>query len=109
MPHELSITPRAAERAKELLATHADAAGIKLAVKPRGCSGWSYSLDFAKEVAAADRAVEVGGVTFVIDAAALAYVDGTEVDFVQDQLGSSFVFNNPNEKGRCGCGESFHV
>jgi iron-sulfur cluster assembly protein len=109
MAQALSITPRAAARARELLATQADAAGIKLAVKPRGCSGWSYSLDFAKEVAPADRTIEVAGVTFVIDSQALPYVDGTEVDFVEDKLGSSFVFNNPNEKGRCGCGESFHV
>ena len=109
MVQALSITPRAAERARELLASQSDAAGIKLAVKPRGCSGWSYSLDFAKEVAEADRTIDVDGVTFVIDAQALPYVDGTEVDFVQDKLGSSFVFNNPNEKGRCGCGESFHV
>jgi iron-sulfur cluster assembly protein len=109
MAQALSITPRAAERAKELLATQADAAGIKLAVKPRGCSGWSYSLDFAKEVAPADQAVEIEGITFVIDAKALPYVNGTVVDFVEDKLGSSFVFDNPNEKGRCGCGESFHV
>ncbi|HEX2525881.1 MAG TPA: iron-sulfur cluster assembly accessory protein [Geminicoccus sp.] len=109
MAQALSITQRAADRAKELLATQADAAGIKLAVKPRGCSGWSYSLDFAREIAAADQTIEVAGVTFVIDSSALQYVNGTEVDFVEDKLGSSFVFNNPNEKGRCGCGESFHV
>ena len=109
MVQALSITQRAAERAKELLATQSDAAGIKLAVKPRGCSGWSYSLDFAKEIAPADQTIEVSGVTFVIDQQALAYVSGTEVDFVEDKLGSSFVFSNPNEKGRCGCGESFHI
>ena len=109
MAHALSITQRAAERAKELLATQSGAAGIKLAVKPRGCSGWSYSLDFAREVAPADETIEVSGVTFVIDPKALPYLNGTVVDFVEDKLGSSFVFNNPNEKGRCGCGESFHV
>jgi iron-sulfur cluster assembly protein len=109
MAQALSITQRAAERAKELLATQADVAGIKLAVKPRGCSGWSYSLDFAKSITDADQTIEVSGVTFVIDPNALPYVNGTEVDFVEDKLGSSFVFNNPNEKGRCGCGESFHV
>ena len=109
MAQALSITQRAAERAKELLATQADAAGIKLAVKPRGCSGWSYSLDFAKDITDADQTIEVSGVTFVIDPNALPYMNGTEVDFVEDKLGSSFVFNNPNEKGRCGCGESFHV
>lgn len=109
MAQALSITDRAAARVRELLATQTDAAGIKLAVKPRGCSGWSYSLDFAKAVAQDDQAIEVGGVTFVIEAAALPYVAGTEVDFVEDKLGAAFVFNNPNEKGRCGCGESFHV
>jgi iron-sulfur cluster assembly protein len=60
-------------------------------------------------VAPADQAVEIEGITFVIDAKALPYVNGTVVDFVEDKLGSSFVFDNPNEKGRCGCGESFHV
>ena len=106
----LSITPAAVAQARHLMSTQGgDALGIKLAVKPRGCSGWSYMLDFARAIEATDEVIEKDGVKFVVDPKAVGYVSGTEVDFVADKLGASFVFRNPNEKGRCGCGESFHV
>jgi iron-sulfur cluster assembly protein len=106
----LSLTPSAARRVRDLLATRGEgAAGLRLAVKPTGCSGFSYHLDFARSIGPEDHVVESDGVTVVIDAKALPLVAGTRVDWVEDQLGAQFVFHNPNEKARCGCGESFKV
>lgn len=106
----LSLTPAAARRVRELLAARGDGArGLRVAVKATGCSGFSYQLDFAHSVGPDDRIVETSGVTVVVDPKAVALVQGTEVDWVEDQLGAQFVFRNPNEKARCGCGESFKV
>ena len=106
----ISFTPAAAARARDLLAVKGgDAVGIRLAVKPTGCSGYSYRLDFTREIRADDAVVELGGVRIVVDAKAAQLVAGTEVDFVEDRLGAQFVFKNPLEKARCGCGESFQV
>jgi iron-sulfur cluster assembly protein len=69
----------------------------------------SYTIDFAREIKDGDEVVEAQGVKVVVDPAAVMYLVGTEMDFVQDKLGSAFKFNNPNEAGRCGCGESFTV
>ena len=85
------------------------AQGIKLSVKPTGCSGFSYMMDFAKDITPGDEIIEIDGVKLVIDPSAMDYVLGTEIDFKEDKLGAQFVFNNPNEKSRCGCGESFSV
>lgn len=106
----ISLTDAAAERARDLLATRGgDAFGIRLAVKTTGCSGFSYVLDFAEEAAASDTVIEQAGVRIVIDPKAADLVAGTKVDFVEDRLGAQFVFSNPKEKARCGCGESFSV
>jgi iron-sulfur cluster assembly protein len=106
----LSLTPAAARRVRELLSTRGDGAqGLRIAVKSTGCSGFSYQLDFARSVAPEDRVVETAGVTVVVDPKAVPLVEGTEVDWVEDRLGAQFVFRNPNEKARCGCGESFKV
>jgi len=106
----ISLTPAALARARHLLAAKgADAMGIRLAVKPTGCSGYSYLLDFTREIRGDDAVVEHDGVRIVVDAKAAALVHGTEVDFVEDRLGAQFIFRNPHEKARCGCGESFQV
>jgi iron-sulfur cluster assembly protein len=106
----LSLTPAALTRARHLLASKgADAMGIRLAVKPTGCSGYSYLLDFAREIHGDDAVVEHEGVRIVVDPKAAELVFGTEVDYVEDRLGAQFVFRNPHEKARCGCGESFQV
>ena len=106
----LSLTPAAVERVRHLLASVGEGAlGIRLGVKSTGCSGYSYKLDFAREIGAADEVIEAGDVKVVVDPMAVMYVLGTELDFVEDKLGSQFVFRNPNEKARCGCGESFSV
>lgn len=104
------LTDRAVERLRQLLRAHGEGAvGIRLGVRPTGCSGYSYAMDFARSIGADDRVVERDGVRLVVDGAATALLAGTEIDWVEDRLGAQFVFRNPNEKARCGCGESFAV
>ena len=75
----------------------------------RGCSGLSYTLEYADEKGKFDEIVEDKGVTILVDPKAVMFILGTEMDYVEEKLQSGFTFRNPNEKGRCGCGESFHV
>jgi iron-sulfur cluster assembly protein len=106
----LSLTPAAVERVRHLMATLGEgAAGIRVGVKSAGCSGLTYTIDFAREIGPSDEVVEADGVKVVIDPKASMYLLGTEIDFVADRLGAAFKFHNPNEAGRCGCGESFTV
>jgi iron-sulfur cluster assembly protein len=106
----LSLTPAAIERVRQLVATlGAGAAGIRVGVKTAGCSGMTYTIDFAREIHPGEDVIEADGVKVVIDPKAAMYLLGTEMDFVEDKLGAAFKFNNPNEAGRCGCGESFTV
>ncbi|MBW7851218.1 MAG: iron-sulfur cluster assembly accessory protein [Rhodospirillales bacterium] len=106
----LVLTDAAAERVKALLAKRGKpSAGIRIGVRSKGCSGMSYTLEYADERNQFDEVVEDKGVTVLIDPKATMFILGTEMDFVDDKMQSGFVFRNPNEKGRCGCGESFHV
>jgi iron-sulfur cluster assembly protein len=106
----MTLTDAAAERIKALLVKRGKpSAGIRIGVRSRGCSGLSYTLEYADEKGRFDEVVEDKGVTVLIDPKATMFILGTEMDFVQDKLQSGFTFTNPNEKGRCGCGESFHV
>jgi iron-sulfur cluster assembly protein len=106
----MTITDAAAERVKALLAKRGKpAAGIRISVRARGCSGLTYTLEYADEKGKWDEVVEDKGVTILIDPKATMFILGTEMDWVEDKLQSGFSFRNPNEKGRCGCGESFHV
>jgi iron-sulfur cluster assembly protein len=110
MPQVLSLTPAAVDRVRHLVASQgAGAAGIRIGVRTAGCSGLTYTMEFANEIAPHEDVIEAGGVKVVIDPKATMYLLGTELDFVEDKLGASFQFRNPNEAGRCGCGESFTV
>jgi iron-sulfur cluster assembly protein len=106
----ITLTDAAADRVKALLARRdGGAAGLRIGVKSKGCSGLSYSIEYADAKGPHDEVVEDKGVTIFIDPKATLFILGSEVDYVEDKLQSGFVFRNPNEKGRCGCGESFHV
>lgn len=106
----LSLTPAAVGRVRHLLDAKGDGAeGVRIGVRTAGCSGLEYTLDFAREIGPGDEIIEAGGVKVVVDSKAVMYLLGTEMDFVEDRLGASFKFTNPNETGRCGCGESFTV
>jgi iron-sulfur cluster assembly protein len=106
----LRLTPAAIGRVRHLVETLGEgAAGIRVGVRTAGCSGLTYTIDFAREIGPGEDVIEADGVKIVVDPKAAMYLIGTEMDFVEDKLGASFRFTNPNEAGRCGCGESFTV
>lgn len=106
----LTLTEAAAQRIKILLeGREKPSYGIRIGLRSKGCSGLSYTLEFADEKGPYDEVVEAHGVKVLIDPKAIMFILGSQMDFVEDKLSSGFVFQNPNEKGRCGCGESFHV
>jgi iron-sulfur cluster assembly protein len=105
----ITLTPAAAERVRNHLATRGHGQGLRLGVRKTGCSGYAYVVNFADEVESADHVFESGGVKVFVDPDSLPLIDGTEVDFVRQGLNEAFRFRNPNVKGECGCGESFAV
>src|SRR5262247_4566439 len=109
-PQVMTVTPAAVERIKSLIDNRGKpTAGIRIGVRSKGCSGLSYTLEYADSQQPMDEVVETNGVKLLIDPKASLFLIGTEMDYAEEQLKSGFVFKNPNEKGRCGCGESFHV
>jgi iron-sulfur cluster assembly accessory protein len=109
-PPVVNLTDRAADRVKELIArSEKPVLGLRIGVRTRGCSGLSYSVEYADEQKRFEEVVEQKGVRLLIDPAAVMFLVGSEVDYIEDKFSSGFTFTNPNEKGRCGCGESFHV
>ena len=109
-PQVMTVTPAAAERARALIAgRRKPTAGIRIGVRSKGCSGMSYTLEFADKQEPMDEVVDSDGVRLLIDPKASLFLIGTVMDYEEEKLKSGFVFRNPNEKGRCGCGESFHV
>jgi len=110
MKSALSITPAATDRIRALLAARGKpSAGIKIGVRTKGCSGLSYTIEYADAIEKFDEVVDAGEFKVLIDPKAVMFLIGTEMDYVEEKLKSGFTFRNPNEKGRCGCGESFHV
>ncbi len=106
----LTVTPAALERVKVLLEKRGKPSlGIRIGIRTKGCSGLSYTLEYADERQPMDEMIEIEGITILIDPKAILFILGTEMDYEQEKLQSGFVFRNPNEKGRCGCGKSFHV
>ena len=105
----VQLTDRAADHVKRYIEKRGKGVGLRLGVRTTGCSGLAYKLEFADEILPEDQTFESNGVRVLIDPKSLAYLDGTELDFVREGLNEGFKFNNPNEKDRCGCGESFNV
>jgi iron-sulfur cluster assembly protein len=109
-PQLMKITEAAAARVRDLIAQRGKpTAGVRIGVRTKGCSGLSYTLEYADEKGPKDEVVETQGITLLVDPKATLFLIGTEMDYVEEKLKAGFVFRNPNEKGRCGCGESFHV
>jgi iron-sulfur cluster assembly protein len=105
----ITLSASAADRVQKFLAQRGKGIGLRLGVRTSGCSGMAYTLEFVDESLPEDLAFESHGVTVLIDPKSLAFLDGTELDFVREGLNEGFKFNNPNVKNTCGCGESFNV
>ena len=106
----IKLSDNAALRIKEIMANaEKDSIGVRVSVKAGGCAGLSYVMEYTKEPNPNDEVIEDKGVKVFIDSAAVMYLLGTEMDYKKEELSSSFVFNNPNETERCGCGESFKI
>lgn len=105
----VTMTERAAQHVSSFLARRGKGIGLRLGVRTTGCSGMAYKLEYADALQAEDQAFESHGVKIFVDPKSLVYLDGTELDFVREGLNEGFKFNNPREKDRCGCGESFRI
>lgn len=105
----ITLSDAAAERVKRFLANRGKGVGLRLGVKTSGCSGMAYVLEFVDELNDEDASFDDKGVKVIVDAKSMAYLDGTQLDFVKEGLNEGFKFNNPNVKDACGCGESFTV
>ena len=106
----IKLSDNAANRIKEIMAgVESNSVGVRVAVKSGGCAGMFYIMEYAKKINPNDEVIEDKGVKVFVDAAAVMYLLGTEMDYKKEEFSSSFVFNNPNESERCGCGESFKV
>ena len=106
----ITLSDRAAERVKEIMAnTKESILGVRIGVASGGCAGMSYVMEYAKNTNPNDEIIEDKGVKVLIDPKAIMYLLGTEMDYKKGELSSTFVFKNPNETERCGCGESFKI
>ena len=106
----IKLSDNAANRIKEIMSKADNTAiGVRVGVKSGGCAGMSYMMEYAKEAKKNEEVIEDKGVKVFIDSNAIMYLLGTEMDYKTDKFSSQFVFKNPNETERCGCGESFKV
>ena len=104
----IKLSDNAAERIKEIMSkANKSAIGVRVGVKSGGCAGLSYIMEYAKEIKPNEEMIEEKGVKVFIDPKAIIYLLGTEMDYKQEKFSSQFIFKNPNETERCGCGESF--
>ena len=109
-PAAVSLTPAAEKRVAALMAkAPGDAIGVKLSTPRRGCSGLAYSVDYVTEANGFDERIATPGGTFFVDGGSILYLIGSVMDWREDDFAAGFVFENPNAKGACGCGESFTV
>jgi iron-sulfur cluster assembly protein len=109
-PAAIQLTPSAEARIAELMSRAPDGAiGVKLSTPRRGCSGLAYSVDYVAEASPMDERIETPAGPFFVDGASILYLIGSVMDWREDDFAAGFVFDNPNAKGECGCGESFTV
>ena len=106
----IKLSDNAASRIKEIMSgAEKNAIGVRVSVKSGGCAGMSYVMEYAKEIKPNEEVIEEKGVKVFIDPKAIIYLLGTEMDYKKEKFSSQFIFKNPNETERCGCGESFKV
>ncbi len=110
MKQVITLSDSAANRIKEIMANNqSNSVGVRVGVKSGGCAGMSYIMEYAKEINPNDEVIEDKGVKVFVDPGAIMYLLGTEMDYKKGEFSSTFVFKNPNETERCGCGESFKI
>ena len=110
MKQAITLSNSAANRIKEIMSKDEKSSlGVRVGVKSGGCAGMSYIMEYAKEINPNDEVIEDKGVKVFVDPGAIMYLLGTEMDYKKDEFSSTFVFKNPNETERCGCGESFKI
>ncbi|MEI9902020.1 MAG: iron-sulfur cluster assembly accessory protein [Hyphomicrobium sp.] len=109
LPKVMTMTDAAVRRVNALMAATPDALGLKIGIKKGGCAGMEYTMAVAQEKGAHDEVIEQDGAVLLVEPAAIMYLLGTEMDYKTDKLSSQFVFNNPNQRGACGCGESVNL
>lgn len=105
----ITLTASAANHVQNYLTKRGKGIGLRFGVRTTGCSGMAYKLEFVDAASEEDQTFESNGVKVFVDPKSLVYIDGTELDFVKEGLNEGFKFNNPREKDKCGCGESFNV
>lgn len=105
----ITLTQSAVKRVNDMVTKRADSVGLRIGVVKSGCSGYSYALDYADDVAAEDQVIEQDNVKVVVNKDSLYLLEGMVLDFVKEGLNQSFKFRNPNVTSECGCGESFSV
>ena len=106
----ITLTNAAKNRVKEIIAkAEKNYIGIRIGIDNTGCSGHSYKIDYAENKIDGDEEISIDSIKVFIDASATMHILGSKIDYIDNGMESGFTFNNPNEKGRCGCGESFSV
>ena len=111
MSEILTFTKKAKSRLKEIMSTsnHKDTLGLRISVTAGGCAGMTYKMDYVQKRTDGDEMINIDDIYIFIDPRAIMYILGTKMDYREDKLSSRFVFDNPNEKSTCGCGESFSI
>ena len=105
----LTLTPTAVEKVKAIMAERNESSALRIAVVGGACSGFQYQMTLESQPQKDDQVLDVDGLRVVVDSRSMLYLNGTRVDYVDGLSGSGFKFENPNSKGSCGCGESFHA
>ena len=105
----ITLTDRAARHIRRFLEKQRNGIGMRVGIKPTGCSGYQYVVEAANSLNEHDQSFESNGIKIIVDDMSLKYLAGTALDYVRQGLNEGFEFNNPNVQNTCGCGESFSV